>query len=42
MEKKVKVDKTHIIVFFIFVLHASPGMEIDVYVDQDFRQTEVK
>ena len=42
MEEKVKMDNKHIIALFIFVLHVSPGMQIDVYVDQDFRWTEVK
>ena len=35
------MGKIHIIALFIFVLHVSLGMEIDVYVDQDFRWTEV-
>ena len=35
------MGKIHIVALFIFVLHVSLGMEIDVYVDQDFRRTEV-
>ena len=33
--------KIHIVAFLIFVSHVSLGMEINVYVDQDFRWTEV-
>ena len=35
------MGKIDIVALFIFVLHVSLGMENDVYVDQDFRWTEV-
>ena len=35
------MGKIHIVGLLIFVLHVSPGMEIKVYVDEDFRWTEV-
>ena len=41
MEEKVTMGKIHFITLFIFVLHVSFSMDIDVNVDQDFRWTEV-
>ena len=35
------MGKIHIIALFIFILHVSLSMEIDVCVDQDFGWTEV-
>ena len=40
-EEKVKIGKIHIVALFIFVLHVSLSMEIDVCVDQIFGWTEV-
>ena len=34
------MGKVHIVALLIFVLHVSPGMEINVYVDKDFEWTE--
>ena len=39
--REVKVGKIHIVALLIFVSHVSLGMEINVYVDQDFRWAEV-
>ena len=36
------MDKIHIVALFIFVLHVSLSMEIDVSVVQEFGWTEVK
>ena len=35
------MGKIHSIALFIFVLHVSPSIEIDVYVAQDFRWADV-
>ena len=39
--RDIKKGKIHIIALLIFVSHVSLGMEINVYVDKDFRWTEV-
>ena len=39
--REVKMGRTHIVALLIFVSQVSLGMEINVYVDQDFRWTSV-
>ena len=35
------MGKIHIVGLLIFIIHVSPGMEINVHVDKDFEWTEV-